>query len=530
MRTDILKKSTPLTKVVIILIFIMFLPVLFYSAYQFSTLGEYEDMIEGVYSQQLETILFSVNQFAWDFVGSWTNKIHQTLIKNDQQLLPENLAELLGNNQSIEYIIFSDTLLRKPMIFPQNTDGDILVNEINVLKDENFRIRKILKVSRQGYRRIESISVPDSHSVDNDKMILFYIQPMENQGEILVAIIIHPQIFISEVLAPKLEQIAGTQFSVGVFNIENNKILFSNAAFSIDQINQQKKLWLFPNYSLGIHLVGESIETLARGRFTNSLILIGLLDILLIIGGIFLVYNIRKEMQLARLKADFVSNVSHELRTPLALIRMYAETLEMGRITSDRKRNEYYRIINHESERLTRLINNILNFSRIESGKKEYKFKLIDLNQITENVLEIYHYQIEKEGFFLHKELNFSLPKVMADEEAVSESLINLLDNAIKYSRDQKDITVRTDIVVNEVYLEVEDKGVGIDPKFQSVVFDKFYRISPALVHDTKGSGLGLSLVKHIMHSHGGRIELRSALGEGSSFKLFFPIGNENSG
>ena len=132
-------------------------------------------MIEGVYSQQLETILFSVNQFAWDFVGSWTNKIHQALIKNDQQLLSENLAELLNDNQTIEYIIFSDTLFRKPMIFPQNTDGDILAKEINVLRDENLRIRKILKVSRLGYRRIESISAADSHAEDNNKMMLFYI-------------------------------------------------------------------------------------------------------------------------------------------------------------------------------------------------------------------------------------------------------------------------------------------------------------------------------------------------------------------
>ncbi len=524
MRTDILKKSTPLTKVVIILIFIMFLPALFYSAYQYSTLGEYEELIEGVYSQQLETILFSVNQFAWDFVGSWTNKIHQALIKNDQQLLSENLAELLNDNQTIEYIIFSDTLFSKPTIFPKNTDGDILAKEINVLRDENLRIRKILKVSRLGYRRIESISAADSHAEDNNKMMLFYIQPMENQGEILVAIIIHPQIFISEVLAPKLEQIAGTQFSVGVFNIENKEVLFSNAAFSIDQINQQKKLWLFPDYLLGISLSGQSIEDLAHSRFYNSLILIGVLNLLIIIGGWILIRNIRREMQLARLKSDFVSNVSHELRTPLALIRLYAETLEMDRVKSDEKRQEYYRIINHESERLTRLINNILNFSRIDSGRKEYKFSAVDINQVTKSVLEMYSYHIDQEGFVLNTELDKQIPLILADPESVSEALINLIDNAVKYSQDEKEIVVRTGLSDGSVFLEVQDKGIGIDQKQQEVIFDKFYRISSALVHDTKGSGLGLSLIKHIMKSHGGNIRVQSEVGKGSTFRLLFHI------
>ena len=202
---------------------------------------------------------------------------------------------------------------------------------------------------------------------------------------------------------------------------------------------------------------------------------------------------------------------------------MYAETLEMDRVKSDEKRYEYYRIINQESERLTRLINNILNFSRIESGRKEYKFASVDINQITKNVLDMYRHHIEQEGFILNIELNTQIPFIHADAEAVSEALINLIDNAVKYSNDGKKIAIRTGLSDNLVFLEVQDNGIGIDQKHQEVIFDKFFRISSALVHDTKGSGLGLSLVKHIMTSHNGDIQVQSEIGKGSRFKLLFP-------
>jgi two-component system phosphate regulon sensor histidine kinase PhoR len=245
---------------------------------------------------------------------------------------------------------------------------------------------------------------------------------------------------------------------------------------------------------------------------------------LIIIGGLILVKNIRREMQLALLKSDFVSNVSHELRTPLALIRMYAETLEMDRVKTDEKRYEYYRIINQESERLTRLINNILNFSRIESGRKEYKFSSVNINKVIQGVFDMYSYHIEQEGFVLNIELNEQIPEILADTEAVSEAFINLIDNAIKYSKDIKEISVRTGQKDNFVFLEVQDKGIGIEQTQQSAIFEKFYRISSALVHDTKGSGLGLSLVQHIMNSHEGKIILESEPNKGSKFRLLFPI------
>lgn len=498
----------------------MLLPALFFSSIEISTLGEYEQMITGVYEQQLETILFSVNQYAWDFVNSWIARIQNSLSLGDEVVTEESIKGLLETNAAIAYVGISDTMLLKSEFFYRENISENEMGVFRNIKEKRVELNKILKLSRQGYRKVETIM--QKESVDST-LTLFYIQPTRGKMKLLVAIVIKPADFISDVLGPKLEEIAGTQFLISVFNKNDNRILYSNNNQNTSEYKHTKKIWLFPEYILGISLSGKSIEELAQDRFYNSLVLIGILYLLIMIGGFILIKNIRREMQLARLKSDFVSNVSHELRTPLALIRMYAETLEMDRIKSDEKRYEYYRIINQESERLTRLINNILNFSRIESGRKEYKFSSVNINQVIQGVFDMYSYHIEQEGFVLNVELNDQIPEIQADTEAVSEAFINLIDNAIKYSKDNKEISVRTGKEDHYVFLEVEDKGIGIDQKHQSAIFEKFYRISSALVHDTKGSGLGLSLVQHIMNSHQGKIILESEPDEGSKFRLFFP-------
>jgi signal transduction histidine kinase len=138
-------------------------------------------------------------------------------------------------------------------------------------------------------------------------------------------------------------------------------------------------------------------------------------------------------MNLARLKSDFVANVSHELRTPLALIRLYAETLELGRLNAKEKYQEYFRIIREESERLTALINNILDFSRIEAGRKEYEFKETDLPELVRSTLDSYRFQIEQNGFAFEEKIDSDIPPVNVDREAIARSLLNLVNNALKY-------------------------------------------------------------------------------------------------
>jgi signal transduction histidine kinase len=233
---------------------------------------------------------------------------------------------------------------------------------------------------------------------------------------------------------------------------------------------------------------------------------------------------VRKEVALARLKSDFVSNVSHELRTPLALIRLYAETLELGRITTPEKKQEYYRIIRKESERLTSLINNILDFSRIEAGRKEYEFRQTDIADLVRNTLDAYRYQIEQQGFALEESIDPDLPPMRLDREAIARALVNLVNNALKYSSDEKFLGVKLYKANSSVKLEVVDHGIGISRREQSKIFEKFYRTGDPLVHNTKGSGLGLSLVRHITHAHGGEIAVESTPGKGSTFILSLPL------
>jgi two-component system phosphate regulon sensor histidine kinase PhoR len=248
------------------------------------------------------------------------------------------------------------------------------------------------------------------------------------------------------------------------------------------------------------------------------------LDIVLLIGAIIVYRNIRRAMELSQMKSDFVSNVSHELRTPLALIRMFIETLELGRIKTEEKKQEYYTIIGQETERLTYLINNILDFSKMEVGKKQYSKSKLELTDLVKQTLDMYQYNLQNRGFNLETDLTPEGLIINADKNAVTEALLNLLDNAVKYSGDSKLISVKTFAENKYGIVEVSDKGIGISSEQQKKIFEKFYRVSTGLTHNTKGSGLGLSIVQHIMNAHEGLVRVNSQPGKGSTFQLKFPL------
>lgn len=278
-----------------------------------------------------------------------------------------------------------------------------------------------------------------------------------------------------------------------------------------------------PGLTLAIKLRGTTLEALGQRFVRTSFLTLSAITLLLAVGIILTYRNISREMALAKLKSDFVSNVSHELRTPLSLIRLYAETLEMGRLTKPEKHEEYYRIIRKESERLTALINNILDFSRIEAGRKEYDFRETDMGELVRSTIDSYRFQIEQNGFTLDQNISGEVPPLRVDREAIGRSLLNLVNNAVKYSQDRKYIGVNLYRDNGSVKLEVVDHGIGIATHEQEKIFEKFYRVGDPLVHNTKGSGLGLALVRHIVQAHGGQVSVDSTPGEGSKFTISFP-------
>ena len=281
---------------------------------------------------------------------------------------------------------------------------------------------------------------------------------------------------------------------------------------------------IFQGWTWAIKWPGTTIADISAKFLRYNYTVLGALSFLMI-GGVFLTYrNVSREMNLARLKSDFVANVSHELRTPLALIRLYAETLELGRLTAKEKYQEYFRIIREESERLTSLINNILDFSRIEAGRKEYEFKETNLPELVSSTLDSYRFQIEQNGFAFEENISRDIPPVNVDREAIARSLLNLVNNALKYSKDQKFIGVSLYRSNGCVKLEVRDHGIGISQSEQEKIFEKFYRCGDPLVHNIKGSGLGLSLVRHIIRAHGGDVQVESAPEKGSTFTIELPL------
>jgi signal transduction histidine kinase len=304
---------------------------------------------------------------------------------------------------------------------------------------------------------------------------------------------------------------------------ENNQVLFSNGPAQQGYFFTSKFDRPFSNWKAGVGLKNTNLDDLARDSFLHSAGASILVLLVLLVGIALTIRATDREARLAQAKSNFVSNVSHELKTPLSLLSLFSEILELGRVKNDEKKLEYYRIIRHESLRLNKMIDNILDFSKIEAGRKTYNFANRDLTEVIESVLASYRYQIANSGFDVQTKLQPDLPPVSIDRDAMAQAISNLLDNAIKYSGKVKQVSIATKTLGSNLSIEIADRGIGIPRAEQAKIFDKFYRVGNGLVHDVKGSGLGLSLVKHIVEAHNGTISVESDVGTGSRFTILLP-------
>jgi two-component system phosphate regulon sensor histidine kinase PhoR len=289
-------------------------------------------------------------------------------------------------------------------------------------------------------------------------------------------------------------------------------------------------------YAWRIQVTPRNVDELRAQAETERILGVLLIPVstVIIAVGLGVVWlSVRAERRASQLKSDFIANVSHELKTPLSLIRMFAELLATGKHKGEGTARDYASIITRESDRLAHLIDNVLDFARLERGKASYTFAEGRLQEVVERALDVCRFRLEKEKIRLRTEIAPDLPLVRMDEDAMTLVLLNLVDNAAKYGGGEGaegaaaagagEVWVKLARAPGGVALSVRDRGAGISPVDQARIFERFYRADSARVRNVRGSGIGLSLVKHIAEAHGGRVDVESRLGLGSTFTVFIP-------
>jgi len=520
---------TPISRISVIVVVALIIPLATYTVYQLAQSGENERLLRSIYQRQLDSILFSVNQYCWDRFNTWASELAVLgrSFKEADRAWPgvRNLRRFLRGKPPLSGAFVEN----RRDVFLMATAGQVgsvgrtqlrrLV--LKTLTERESAWNRAVRQARAGYTR------PLVARLNVDRtVLLFPVLDAETSDSVVATcgFVIDDQRFVDDVVARKLNAINTGEFIFAVSDQTRNRLLYASEDFEGNQFETSESLWILPDLRLQIRLRGTTLEQLSRARTRRNLLFLGAVNGILVLALIFLLRTVAHEMTLARMKTSFVANVSHELRTPLSLIRMYAETLELGRVPDEAKKRRYYRSIVSESSRLTQLINNILDFSRIESKQKRYKFADVDLGGLVERVVDSYRFHLDQNGFALRLQIQRPLPQVQADPEAVEQALVNLLDNAVKFSNDRREITVRVERERDRVTISVSDRGIGIPESEQGKIFEEFYRVGDDLVHNTRGSGLGLALVKHIMRVHRGNVRVRSKVGEGSTFTLEFPV------
>ena len=281
---------------------------------------------------------------------------------------------------------------------------------------------------------------------------------------------------------------------------------------------------LLPHWKIGVYLANpNSLQASASTLRVVLGSLIGLLVVAIAIGGWLIVADLKRQLTLARQKTDFVSNVSHELKTPLTSIRMFSELLAEGRVQEPERQKHFLAIITAETARLTRLINNVLDFSKLERGEKKYQFAPVDLAALARETCETYRAHLEGSGLTLQCDLPEESLPVRADRDALAQVLVNLLSNAEKYGGEKKQIELAAERNGSTVAVRVMDRGAGVASGCEEKIFEQFFRAHDSLGSGIQGSGLGLTLARQIARAHGGDVTYSRREGGGSCFTLRLP-------
>jgi len=251
---------------------------------------------------------------------------------------------------------------------------------------------------------------------------------------------------------------------------------------------------------------------------------------ILIFGLVLTIRAVSHELELARMKSDFVSTISHEFKSPLTSIRQIAEMLHSGRVPSEERRRQYYDVLLEQSERLSLLTENVLNLARIEEGRKGFELQGTDPAALLQDVVTSMQDRVRHEGFSIELEIKKGLPMIMLDRDAVTQAITNLIDNAVKYSGGSRRVLVTASDEGASLQIAVKDLGIGIREEDLDKVFERFFRGGDELTRTVRGSGLGLALVREIVEAHHGNVRAESEPGKGSTFFIRLPLPRREEG
>jgi signal transduction histidine kinase len=362
------------------------------------------------------------------------------------------------------------------------------------------------------------------HFAVGDQVVLAAVIQGAARGPVLAALGRNEEVLKRDVLEKTLGGVEGKSV-LAVLDREDRPVYASRPLDRAERILTVSLGEALPSWRVALYQPeGLSPRDAIRRQamlFTTAFALL----LVVIVVGLGATYRVvRRESEMARLKSDFVANVSHDLKTPLSLIRLFAESLEMNRVPDEGTRREYYAVITRESERLSRLIDNVLDFSRIEGGRQRYDIAPTAVEPVVQEVIEAFRYPLAQQAFKVEVAVAPDLPEVPMDAAAIKQAMANLVDNAIKYSGERRHLAVAARRQGDEVRIEVADEGVGIPPSEIHRIFEKFYRAGRSETQGRRGSGVGLALVKHIVEAHGGRVSVDSRVGAGSRFTLHLPV------
>lgn len=394
--------------------------------------------------------------------------------------------------------------------------------------------RRIKRINHWPKLRLSTLQIqrfldPETNII---QQIALQKMPHDDRGKTVFFGFMVSEQFIRDTLLPKALAEMGTEGDLAYLFLKKNADL--SQEYPGTEFTHPLLSYSFQKTLLGNDLIigarnNNFFEIRARKKIRIIYILIVALLFALILGTYLFYKYIAREAELVKLKSDFVDSASHTLKTPLTRIRMLTEKLQLGWINEESRREEYFRTIISETDLLTELVNNMLNFSKIEAGKKTYQFQKMSLPQTVQEVMDQYTNHINVPGFKIETHHQDNIPPIDMDPEAVKLIVMNLVQNAIKYSGKKKSISVKTFRRKDRVVLEVSDKGPGIPPQDIPRLFEKFFRVNSPQVAACEGSGLGLYLVKHAAAAHKGKIDVNSRLGEGTTFTISFPLQQDQS-